>query len=152
MLLYQLKSKKSMKKDNNPTIETLQKEVNLLTKNIEEIRGLIQNYNWQLQNCIRFYLFGKQIAFKMWQMNIPAIGELVEIRYFIEDENYVYVSGFFSNLKSKKNGNDSLSDFFSFTVESVVCQLTDNEEFDNESGCDYIVYLTPNLLTDKSSQ
>jgi hypothetical protein len=153
MLLYQLKSKKSMKKDNNSTIETLQKEVNLLTKNIEEIRELVNRYNWQLQNCIRFYLAGKQIGFKMWQMNIPAIGEFVEIRYFVDDENYDYVSGFFNNRKSKKiNGNDSLSDYFSFSVESVLCQFTDNEDLDNDSGCDYNVYLTPNVKTDKISQ
>ena len=86
-------------------------------------------------------------------MNILAIDELVEIQYFIEDENYDYVSQFFNNRKSKKiNGNDSLSDYFSFTVESVLCQFTDNEDLDNDSGCDYNVYLTPNLLTDKSSQ
>jgi hypothetical protein len=35
-------------------------------------------------------------------MNIPAIGKLVEIQYFVEDEIYFYVSGLFGNQKSKK--------------------------------------------------
>ena len=88
----------------------------------------------------------------MWQMNIPAIGELVEIKYFLEDEIYGYVSGLFGNQKSKNKENDDLSEQFSFTVKSVVCRFTDNVEFDNDSGCEYTVYLTPNVSTDISSQ
>jgi hypothetical protein len=137
---------------NNPTIETLQKEINLLTEKLEGILELVHSNHWKLQNCIRFYVDDRQIAFKMWQMNIPATGELVEIQYFIEDENYDYVSGFFSNQKSKKNGRDRLSEHFSFTVKSVICRFTDNVEFDNDSGCDYVINLTPNMSIDISSQ
>ena len=89
-----------MKINNNPTIETLQKEINLLTEKIEGILEVVHRNHWELQNCIRFCLADTQIAFKMWQMNIPTIGELVQIQYFVEDENYDYVSGFFSNKKS----------------------------------------------------
>lgn len=91
-----------MKNNNNPTIETLQKEINQLTQKLEDINKSVHRNHWELQNCIRFYVADTQIAFKMWQMNIPAIGELVEIKYFVEDEIYGYVSGLFPNQKSKK--------------------------------------------------
>lgn len=91
-----------MKNNNNPTIETLQKEINLLTQKLEDLLKLVHRNHWELQNCIRFYVADRQIGFKMWQMNIPAIGELVEIQYFFEDEIYGYVSGLFGNRKSKK--------------------------------------------------
>lgn len=81
----------------------------------------------------------------MWQMNIQSIGELVEIKYFFEDEIYGYVSGLFGNQKSKIKENDGLFEHFSFTVKSVVCRFTDNVEFDNDSGCEYIVNLIPNV-------
>lgn len=48
--------------------------------------------------------------------------------------------------------NNNLSEHFTFTVKSVVCRFTDDVELDNDSGCEYIVYLTPNLATDISSQ
>ncbi len=34
-----------------------------------------------------------------------------------------------------------------FTVKSVICRFPDNVKFDNESGCEYVVNLTPNLST-----
>lgn len=141
-----------MMNNTNPTIETLQTEINLLSQKLEDIHELVHRNHWELQNCIRFYLADTQIAFKIWQMNIPAIGELVEIKYFFEDEIYGYVSGLFGNQKSKKNENDGLSEYFSFTVKSVVCRFTDDVEFDNDSGCEYTVYLTPNVSTDISTQ
>ena len=141
-----------MKTNNNPTIETLQKEINQLSQKLEDIYDVVHRNHWELQNCIRFQVADKRIAFKMWQMNIPAIGELVEIKYFLEDEIYGYVSGLFGNQKSKNKENDDLSEQFSFTVKSVVCRFTDNVEFDNDSGCEYTVYLTPNVSTDISSQ
>jgi hypothetical protein len=138
--------------NNNPTIETLQTEINLLSQKLEDIHELVHRNHWELQNCIRFYVADTQIAFKMWQMNIPAIGELVEIQYFFEDEIYGYVSGLFGNQKSKKNEIDGLSEYFSFTVKSVVCRFTNDVEFYNDSGCEYTVYLTPNVSTDISTQ
>ena len=141
-----------MKNNNNPTIETLQKEIDLLSQKLEDINNLVHRNHWELQNCIRFYVADTQIAFKMWQMNIPAIGELVEIKYFVEDEIYGYVSGLFGNQKSKNKENDGLSEHFTFTVKSVVCRFTDDVELDNDMGCEYIVYLTPNVSTDISSQ
>jgi hypothetical protein len=141
-----------MKNKNNPTVETLQKEINLLTQKLEDLLKLVHRNHWELQNCIRFQVADTQIAFKMWQMNIPAIGELVEIQYFVEDEIYSYVSRLFGNQKSKKNENDSLSKYFSFTVKSVICRFADNVELDDDTGCEYIVYLTPNVSSDISSQ
>lgn len=52
----------------------------------------------------------------------------------------------------KQNEYEGLSDYFSFTVKSVGCRFTDYIEFDNDIGCEYIVYLTPNLPTNTSSQ
>jgi hypothetical protein len=141
-----------MKTNNNPTIETLQKEINLLTQKLEDIHNVVHRNHWELQNCIRFNVADTQIAFKMWQMNIPSIGELVEIKYFFEDEIYGYVSGLFGNQKSKIKENNGLSEHFSFTVKSVVCSFTEDEDFENDSGCEYTVYLTPNVSTDISSQ
>ncbi len=134
-----------MKNNNNPTIETLEKEINQLTQKLEDINKSVHRNHWELQNCIRFYVADTQIAFKMWQMNIPAIGELVEIKYFVEDEIYGYVSGLFPNQKSKKNENDGLYEYFCFTVKSVVCRFTNGLEFDNDSGCEYTLYLIPNV-------
>ena len=139
-------------KTNNPTIETLQKEINQLSQKLEDIHELVQRIDWEWQNCIRFKVADKQIAFKMNQMNIPAIGELVEIKYFVKSEIFGYVAGLFGNRKSKNKENDGLSEHFSFTVKSVVCRFTDNVELDNDSGCEYTVYLTPNVSTDRSSQ
>lgn len=139
-------------KTNNPTIETLQKEINQLSQKLEDIHELVQRIDWEWQNCIRFKVADKQIAFKTNQMNIPAIGELVEIKYFVKSEIFGYVAGLFGNRKSKNKENDVLSEHFSFTVKSVVCRFTDDEEFVNDNGCEYTVYLTPNVSTDISSQ
>ena len=141
-----------MKTNNNPTIETLQKEINLLSQKLEDIYELVLRNHWELENCIRFQVADKQIAFKIMQVNIPAVGELVEIKYFVENEIYGYVSGLFGNQKSKNKENEGLSEYFSFTVKSVVCRFTNDVEFDNDNGSEYIVYLTPNVSTDISSQ
>ena len=77
-------------------------------------------------------------------MNIPSIGQHVDFQYFVDDENYDYVSQLFGNQKSKKERKDVLSEHFSFTVKSVVCRFTENLEFNDDDGCEYIVYLTPN--------
>ena len=66
-----------MKTNNNPTIETLQKEINLLSQKLEDIYELVLRNHWELENCIRFQVADKQIAFKIMQVNIPAVGELV---------------------------------------------------------------------------
>ena len=141
-----------MKNNHKPTIETLQKEINLLTQKLEDIHKLVHRNHWELQNCIRFCVADKQIAFKMWQMNIPSIGEHVDIKYFVDDENYDYVSQLFGNQKSIKERKDVLSEHFSFSVKSVVCRFTENLEFNDDDGCEYIVYLTPNVSSDISNQ
>lgn len=55
-----------MKNNHKPTIETLQKEINLLTQKLEDIHKLVHRNHWELQNCIRFCVADTQIAFKMW--------------------------------------------------------------------------------------
>lgn len=141
-----------MKNNHKPTIKTLQKEINLLTQKLEDIHKLVHRNHWELQNCIRFCVADTQIAFKMWQMNIPSIGEHVDIKYFVDDENYDYVSQLFGNQKSIKERKDVLSEHFSFSVKSVVCRFTENLEFNDDDGCEYIVYLTPNVSSDISNQ
>ena len=64
----------------------------------------------------------------------------------------VMFQGFFPIKNQKKNENDGLYEYFCFTIKSVVCRFTDSVEFDNESGCEYTLYLTPNVLTNISSQ
>jgi hypothetical protein len=103
-----------MKNNNSSTIETLQKEINLINQKLEDMHELVHRNHWELQNCIRFYVAYTQIAFKMWQMNIPSIGQHVDIQYFFEDENYDYVSQLFGKQKSKKERKDVLSEHFFF--------------------------------------
>jgi len=54
-----------MQTNNNPIIETLQKEINQLTEKLEGIREVVHRNHWELQNCIRFCVADTQIAFKM---------------------------------------------------------------------------------------
>jgi len=139
--------------NSNPTIETLQKEINILTEKLEGISKDVRRFHIESQNRIKFCVAEEQILLKyLWQMNIPAIGEIVEIPIdFVEDEIYSYVSELFENQKSKKNGSYSLYEYFSFTVKSVVCRFTD-EIIENEIVFEYIVYLMPNVSTKISKQ
>ncbi len=111
----------------------------------------ISNHHWELQNCIRFNLEGEQIAFKMWQMNIPSVGETVGIEFFEEDPTIEYVRKFFIendntdllNEKSQANYGGSKTGHYFFKVTEVACIFTEGVEFDNDSGCEYLVDLAP---------
>jgi hypothetical protein len=113
----------------------------------------VSNHHWELQNCIRFCLEGEQIAFKMWQMNIPSVGETVGIKFLEEDPNLEYVRHFFIenentdllNVKSQANYGESKTGYYFFKVVEVSCIFTEGEGFDNDSGCEYLVDLTPKL-------
>lgn len=90
-----------MKNPPTSTFESLQNEINLLNQKIEDVKEIVHRNHWELQNCIRFYVADKQIGFKMWQMNIPTIGEIVEIQYRLDNEIYDFVSHLFGYKKTK---------------------------------------------------
>jgi hypothetical protein len=111
----------------------------------------VSNHHWELQNCIRFYLKGVQIGFRIWQMNIPRVGETVGIKFLEGDESLEYVSQIFQKDQNSIDNNDvspteiHLLGYFFFIVENVTCMFTEGVEIENDSGCEYHLQLIPKL-------
>lgn len=119
------------------------KKINNIIKEIKGIKDLIHQHHFEMQNAVRFILDDKQIAFKMWQMNIPNKGDDVEICFKENIDLYNYVSSVFKNRKLLK-GNIETSYYFSFTVKSITHKIDYTGDFEADFF-DYYVYLTPKL-------
>lgn len=123
----------SLLEKNTTDLEIFILEINRLNNKIHDLEHSIFRNNWQMQNCIRFILEGKQVACKLWQLNIPKISDIIEINFYDYDiGEYV-----------RKVFNDAEREVFLFRVESVVTKFDEGIEFDNDSGTEYIVNLTP---------
>jgi hypothetical protein len=123
----------SLLEKNTTDLEIFILEINRLNKKIRDIEDTIQMNHWQMQNCIRFYLEGEQVAFKMWQMNVPKISDIIEIR-FSDFDILKHVRKVFKETE----GAD-----FLFRVDSVVAKFEEGIDLDDESGIEYNIILTP---------
>ncbi len=123
----------SLLEKNTTDLEIFILEINRLNNKIRDIEDSIQRNNLQMQNCIRFILEGKQVAFKMWQMNVPKISDIIEISFYDYDI-LEHVRKVFKVAEGE---------VFLFRVESLVTKFDEGIEFDNDNGTEYIVNLTP---------
>ncbi len=125
--------------------------LNKVNDRIKNVEDRISTNHWKLQNCIRFYLEGVQIGFRMWQMNIPRVGETVGIKFLEGDESLEYVSQIFQKDQNSIDNNDvspteiPLLGYFFFIVENVTCIFTEGVEIENDDGCTYYLELIPKL-------
>jgi hypothetical protein len=126
--------------------------LNKVNERLKKIEDIISSNHWKLQNCIRFYLMGVQIGFRMWQMNIPRLGENVGIKFFEDDESLEYVRQFFPEYQGQVNDNYLFTDNFFFTIESVTCVFTEGIGIENDSGCEYHLQLKPKLSQENKTQ
>ena len=94
----------------------------------------------------RYMLGDKQICFRMSEVHIPKIGDVIEIRYLNGDENINLMTKVFEEVEKIEY---QFTQYFSFTVDSIK-KLMDygGDDFD---GIEYIINLKPNVaLTRKT--